>query len=208
MEIILLERVAKLGQMGEIVRVKDGYARNFLLPAGKALRATDTNKLKFEGQRAELEARNLERKSEAESVGSKLDGFAIVVIRSAGETGQLYGSVSARDIADSLTEAGFKVARAQVVMEQPIKAIGMHTVNISLHAEVEISIVANIARSTDEATRQAEGEDLSQREEIELDLEVFDGEMDDFFEDDAPQGTDNDSDEVEPTEGDTEPKAE
>lgn len=187
MEIILLERVAKLGQMGEIVRVKDGYARNFLLPAGKALRATETNKKKFDGQRAELEARNLERKSEAESVGEKLGGHTFEVIRSAGETGQLYGSVSARDIADALSEAGFKLARAQVAMEQPIKSIGMQSVLISLHPEVEVSVTANVARSTDEAARQAAGEDLSQREEIELDLEVFDGEMDEFFEDDVEE---------------------
>lgn len=186
MEIILLERVAKLGQMGEIVRVKDGYARNFLLPTGKALRATEANKKRFENERVELEARNLERRQEAESVGQKLDGHTIEVIRSAGETGQLYGSVSARDIADTLDEAGFKVARAQVAMEQPIKAIGMHSVTISLHPEVEVTIIANVARSADEAARQAAGEDLSQREEIELDLEVFDGEMDEFF-DDTPE---------------------
>lgn len=185
MEIILLERVAKLGQMGEIVRVKDGYARNFLLPKGKALRATDANKQKFENQRVELEARNLERKNEAEAVGAKLDGLTIEVIRSAGETGQLYGSVSARDIADALDEAGYKVARAQVAMEQPIKAIGMHSVPISLHAEVDVVITANVARSVDEAARQTAGEDLSQREEIELDLEVFDGDMEGFFEEDA-----------------------
>ena len=186
MEIILLERVAKLGQMGEIVRVKDGYARNFLLPTGKALRATEANKQKFEGQRVELEARNLERKKEAEEIGSKLNGFTFPVIRSAGETGQLYGSVSARDISDSLNEAGYIVSRAQVAMEQPLKTIGMHVVAISLHPEVDITITANIARSPDEATRQAAGEDLSQREEIELDLEVFDGDMDEFFEDGAP----------------------
>lgn len=185
MEIILLERVAKLGQMGDVVRVKDGYARNFLLPKGKALRATNANKQKFEDQRVELEARNLERKSEAEAVGKKLDGYTFEVIRSAGETGQLYGSVSARDIADALNEADFKVVRAQVALEQPIKTIGMHSVVLSLHAEVEVNVVANVARSTDEAARQAAGEDLSQREEIELDLEVFDGDMEAFFDDDA-----------------------
>lgn len=186
MEIILLERVAKLGQMGEIVRVKDGYARNFLLPTGKGLRATEANKQKFEGQRVELEARNLERKKEAEEIGTKLNSFTFPVIRSAGETGQLYGSVSARDIADSLNEAGYIVSRSQVAMEQPLKTIGMHVVPISLHPEVDITVTANIARSPDEAARQAAGEDLSQREEIELDLEVFDGEMDEFFEDGGP----------------------
>lgn len=191
MEIILLERVAKLGQMGEIVRVKDGYARNFLLPSGKALRATESNKKRFENERVELEARNLERKNEAESVGSKLEGHSIDVIRSAGETGQLYGSVSARDIAEALAEEGFKVARSQVTMEQPIKAIGLHTVPITLHPEVEVTVTANVARSVDEAARQAAGEDLSQREEIELDLEVFDGELDEFFEEDATPETDD-----------------
>lgn len=194
MEIILLERIAKLGQMGDIVRVKDGYARNCLLPGGKALRATAANKQKFDGQRVELEARNLERKSEAESVGEKMDRYTFKVIRSAGETGQLYGSVSARDIAESLNEAGFKIARAQVAMEQPVKTIGMHAVVISLHPEVEVSVIANVARSNDEATRQAEGEDLSQREEIELDLEVFDGEMDDFFEEDEAPAEDDGAD--------------
>lgn len=203
MEIILLERIGKLGQMGDVVRVKDGYARNFLLPTGKALRATETNKQKFEGQRAELEARNLERKKEAEEVSGKLDGYTFQVIRSAGETGQLYGSVSARDIAETLEEAGFKVSRSQVAMEQPLKAIGMHSVNISLHPEVDVTVTANIARSPDEATRQAAGEDLSQREDIELDLEVFDGEMDEFFEEDAAKpedeadGEDADTEEAE-----------
>jgi len=192
MEIILLERVAKLGQMGEIVRVKDGYARNYLLPTGKALRATQANKQKFENQRVELEARNLERKKDAEAVGAKLNGFAFEVIRSAGETGQLYGSVSARDIAETLDAAGYKVSRSQVAMEQPLKTIGMHSVSISLHPEVEVRVTANIARSSDEAARQAAGEDLSQREEIELDLEVFDGDMDGFFEDE-PMDTDADT---------------
>lgn len=190
MEIILMERVAKLGQMGDIVSVKDGYARNYLLPQGKALRATEANKQRFEDQRAQLEARNLERKQEAEAVAEKLDGHTFVLVRSAGETGQMYGSVSNRDIADALTEGGFTVARAQVALEQPIKAIGMHTVAIRLHPEVEVSVVANVARSADEAERQAAGEDLSQREEIELDLEVFDGELDEldnFFEE-APEG--------------------
>ncbi|MEM8796632.1 MAG: 50S ribosomal protein L9 [Pseudomonadota bacterium] len=182
MEIILLERVQKLGQMGEIVRVKDGYARNYLLPKGKALRATEANKKRFENERVELEARNLERRNEAEAVGGKLDGYTIEVIRSAGETGQLYGSVSSRDIAEALGEDGFKVARSQVAMEQPIKTIGLQAVPISLHPEVQVSITANVARSRDEAARQLAGEDLSQREEIELDLEVFDGELDEFFE--------------------------
>ena len=183
MEIILLERVAKLGQMGDIVRVKDGFARNFLLPKGKALRATEGNKNKFAAQRVELEARNLERKNEAISVGDKMNGFTFEVIRSAGETGQLYGSVSARDIADSLVAAGYQVNRAQVAMEHPIKTIGLHTIRISLHSEVDVTVTANVARSSDEASRQVAGEDLSQREEIELDLQVFDGDMDGMFSD-------------------------
>ena len=198
MEIILLERVAKLGQMGEIVRVKDGFARNYLLPKGKALRATDANRAKFEDQRVELEARNLERKSEAEAVGKKLDGYTFEVIRSAGETGQLYGSVSARDIAEALNEGGFQVARAQVALEQPIKTIGMASVTLSLHAEVDVTVVANIARSPDEAARQASGEDLSQREVIELDLEVFDGDMDSFFDEeaDAPEADEGEAEDA------------
>lgn len=165
MKVILLERVAKLGQMGDEVRVKDGYARNFLLPQGKALRATEANKAKFENDRAQLEARNLERRQEAEAVGEKLAGESIIVIRSAGETGQLYGSVANRDVADALTEIGFTVGRSQVDLKTPIKAIGLHTVSIDLHPEVAVEISVNVARSNDEAERQAAGEDLSQRED-------------------------------------------
>ena len=161
MEIILLERIAKLGQMGDVVNVKDGYARNFLLPAGKALRANDANKAKFESQRAELEARNLERKNEADAVNDKLNGTSYVVVRSAGETGQLYGSVSTRDIAASLDEVGFKVARSQVSLQNPIKTIGLHNVEIILHPEVTATVTINVARSEDEAERQAAGEDLT-----------------------------------------------
>jgi large subunit ribosomal protein L9 len=164
MEVILLERVARLGQMGDVVRVKDGYARNFLLPQGKALRASEANRKKFESQRVELEARNLERRTEAQAIHTKLDGTTYVVIRSAGETGQLYGSVSARDIAETLDAGGFKVARGQVSIHVPIKTIGMHTVTIDLHPEVSSKITLNIARSSDEAERQARGEDLTQRE--------------------------------------------
>ena len=161
MQIILLERIAKLGQMGDTVRVRDGYARNYLLPQGKALRANKANLERFELERAQLEARNLERKSEAEAVASKLDGEALVMIRSAGETGQLYGSVSTRDIAEGLTEAGFSVARSQVELRTPIKTIGLHSVLIRLHPEVEVTISVNVARSEDEAVRQAAGEDLT-----------------------------------------------
>lgn len=166
MEVILLERISKLGQMGETVKVKAGYARNFLLPKGKALRANDTNKKKFEAQRAQLEARNLERKSEAAAVAEKLDGKSFIVVRSAGETGQLYGSVSTRDIADLLTAEGFTVARNQVELNQPIKMIGVTNVAISLHPEVEVTVTLNIARSTEEAERQARGETLTTAEAI------------------------------------------
>lgn len=162
MQVILLERIAKLGQMGDIVRVRDGYARNFLLPQGKALRSTKENSKRFEEQRAQLEARNLERKQEAESVGEKLNGQSFIVVRQAGETGQLYGSVTTRDLAEVLDAGGFSTSRNQISLNQPIKRIGLHTVAIVLHPEVEAEIVVNIARSEDEAKRQAKGEDLSQ----------------------------------------------
>jgi large subunit ribosomal protein L9 len=165
MQVILLERIAKLGQMGDTVRVRDGYARNFLLPQGKALRANKANLERFERERAQLEARNLERKTEAEAVASKLDGESLVMIRSAGETGQLYGSVSTRDVAEGLTAAGFTVGRGQVELRTPIKTIGLHNVLIQLHPEVEVSVSVNVARSEDEAVRQAAGEDLTTPEQ-------------------------------------------
>lgn len=166
MEVILLERIARLGQMGDTVKVKDGFARNYLLPKGKALRANEANNKKFEGQRAQLEARNLERKSEAQQVADKLDGKTFVVVRSAGETGQLYGSVSTRDISDILTAEGFSVGRNQVELNQPIKTIGLSNVALALHPEVEVTISLNIARSADEAERQAAGEKLDSAEAI------------------------------------------
>lgn len=161
MDIILLERIAKLGQMGDEVRVRDGYARNFLLPQGKALRATEANRKRFESERTQLEARNLERRGEAEAVAVKLDGQSFVVVRQAGETGQLYGSVSTRDLTEILDAAGFSVSRNQVELIQPIKTIGLHKVAIALHPDVESVITVNIARSEDEAERQARGEDLT-----------------------------------------------
>jgi large subunit ribosomal protein L9 len=164
MQVILLERVARLGQMGDVVRVRDGYARNFLLPQGKALRATKDNAKRFENERAQLEARNLDRKNEAAAVAEKLDGQSFIVVRQAGETGQLYGSVNARDVAEILTAGGFTVGRPQVVLNQPIKTIGLHTVAIALHPEVECNVSINVARSEDEAARQARGEDLSLRD--------------------------------------------
>ena len=175
MEVILLERVAKLGHMGEKVRVKDGFARNFLLPRNKALRATEANMKRFEGQRADLEARNLKLKTEAAAIAETLDGQGFSIIRQAGETGQLYGSVSTRDIADAAATGGFAIDRAQVMLTNPIKAIGMHVVNVHLHAEVDAKITINVARSPEEADRQAKGEALSVVEEFtmeDLGLEV------------------------------------
>jgi large subunit ribosomal protein L9 len=161
MEVILLERVSKLGQMGETVKVKDGYARNFLLPNNKALRATKANKERFEKDRVQLEGRNLELRKEAEAVAGKLDGQTFTLIRQAGETGQLYGSVNARDLAEASTAAGFTVGRSQIVLNTPIKAIGVHKVAVHLHPEVEVFISANVARSPEEAERQARGEDVT-----------------------------------------------
>ncbi len=169
MEVILLERIAKLGQMGETVRVKDGFARNFLLPRGKALRATENNKKLFETQRAQLEARNLELKKEAEKVHGTLDGKSFTIIRQAGETGQLYGSVSTRDIAEAITAGGVSVNRNQIVLTTPIKSIGMHGVPVHLHAEVDAKITLNVARSPEEAERQSRGEELVTREETSMD---------------------------------------
>jgi len=169
MEVILLERVAKLGQMGETVRVKDGYARNFLLPGGKALRATEANKKRFESQRVQLETRNLELKSEASAIAEKLDGQSFVLIRQAGETGQLYGSVTARDIAESVSSGGFSTNRNQFVLKNPIKTIGLHAVPVHLHPEVEIAITVNVARSEAEAERQAKGEEINTVEETTMD---------------------------------------
>jgi large subunit ribosomal protein L9 len=165
MEVILLQRVAKLGQMGEVVRVKDGFARNFLLPQGKALRATKDNRSKFEGMKAQLEASNLELKKDADVVAGKLNGKSFIVVRQASDVGQLFGSVSARDIAALATEGGFTVERNQIQLQLPIKSIGLHTVPIALHPEVEVTITINVARNADEAERQARGENVTQRRE-------------------------------------------
>ncbi len=163
MEVILLERIGKLGQMGDVVRVKDGYARNFLLPRGKALRATADNKSKFEGMKAELQARSLELKGHADMLAAKLDGRTIVVIRQASEAGQLFGSVSTRDIAGMLTTEDAEVNRAQVVLNAPIKSIGQYKVPLSLHPEVELIVTVIVARSAGEAERVARGEDVTVR---------------------------------------------
>jgi large subunit ribosomal protein L9 len=194
MEVILLERVAKLGQMGDVVRVKDGYARNFLLPKGKALRATKDNKTKFETMKSQLEVRNLELKSEADKVGGRLDGKAFVVLRQAGETGQLYGSVSTRDLTAILADGGFTVERSQLALNAPIKSLGLHKVPVMLHPEVMVTIAINVARNADEAERQARGETVTGRREGAEEAEA--GGAPSFFDnpdavpeaDDAPQG--------------------
>ncbi|MDD7908917.1 50S ribosomal protein L9 [Pseudovibrio exalbescens] len=196
MDVILLERVAKLGQMGDTVRVRDGYARNFLLPQGKALRANKANLERFERERAQLEARNLERKQEAEAVGEKLAGKSFVAIRSAGETGQLYGSVAARDIATILDDGGFTVSRSQVSLKAPIKTIGIHDVIIVLHPEVEVGVSINVARSEDEAVRQEAGEDLTTRDD-----EAFE------FEEEEAEGEEGESEEAETEEVEAESEA-
>ena len=156
MEVILLERIEKLGQMGDVVSVKAGYARNYLLPQAKALRATEENSKHFENQRAQLEAVNLEKRTEAEKVGEKLDGLSVILVRQAGESGQLYGSVNARDIAEQVVDAGFTITRQQVELADPIKALGLYDVQVSLHPEVSVTVSANVARSEDEAAIQAE----------------------------------------------------
>jgi len=167
-ELILLERVENLGQMGQVVKVKPGFARNYLLPQKKALRATKENLAYFDSQRAQLEANNLQRKTEANEVGGKLEGLTVLLIRQAGESGQLYGSVSARDIAQAATEAGFTIEKRQVVLERPIKSLGLHPVRVALHPEVSVTIAANVAQSAEEAEMQAKGIDpLRAREEEE-----------------------------------------
>tara|TARA_R110000787_G_scaffold285461_3_gene401143 strand:+ start:22948 stop:23619 length:672 start_codon:yes stop_codon:yes gene_type:complete len=176
MNVILLERIEKLGQMGDIVTVKPGFARNYLLPQGKALRATDDNKAQFEGQRAQLEADNLKRKQEAEAVADKINDISVVLIRQAGDAGQLYGSVSARDIAEAVTAAGATIKRSQVILASPIKTIGLHDIRVELHGEVIITVVANVARSQDEAeTQEKTGGavlSLAQKEEMEVQAEA------------------------------------
>ena len=165
MEVILLERVGRLGQMGDVVKVKDGYARNFLLPKGKALRATKDNRSRFESMRADLETKNSALKGDANTVAKTLDGKVVNAIRQASETGQLFGSVSPRDIADMISTDGNKITRAQVVLNAPIKSIGQYKVPIALHPEVEVTVTVNVARSQDEAERLARGEDVTIRRE-------------------------------------------
>ncbi|MCB1547426.1 MAG: 50S ribosomal protein L9 [Hyphomicrobiaceae bacterium] len=174
MQVILLERIGRLGQMGDVVKVKDGFARNYLLPQGKALRANPDNLKLFEGQRAQLEARNLEAKAEAEAVATKLEGQSFVVIRQAGDTGQLYGSVSTRDIAEVVTAGGFSVDRQQVQLDRPIKMLGVSEVRVALHPEVLVKVGVNVARTEEEAARQARGEDVTVIKDEALELETYD----------------------------------
>ncbi len=184
MQVILLERIGRLGQMGDVVTVKDGYARNFLLPQKKALRATEQNIKRFESNRSQLEARNLELKKEAEAVAAKLDGKSFIAIRQAGDTGQLYGSVTTRDIVEIVTAGGFSIDRRQVVLDKPIKTLGIHATRIALHPEVIIGVSLNVARTEDEAERQARGEDVTVIKEEALELETYNPEA--VFEEEAP----------------------
>ena len=161
MQVVLLERIGRLGQMGDVVKVRDGYARNFLLPKGKALRATKENLTRFEGERVQLEARNLELKKEADGVAVKLNGKSFPVLRQASDTGQLYGSVATRDISDLVTAGGFSIERGQVLLDRPIKTLGLHPVRVSLHPEVHVRITMNVARTAEEAERQSRGENVT-----------------------------------------------
>jgi len=195
MEVILLERVAKLGQMGDVVSVKVGFARNYLLPQGKALWASKANIARFDAEKAQLEANNLETRKEAEALGEKLDGQQFIVIRSASDSGSLYGSVSTRDAAETATEAGFTVDRKQVALTAPIKDLGLHTVSVTLHPEVVVHIELNVARSAEEAELQASGksiQELAAEEEAEAEFEIselFDdigaAQLDDMDDDEA-----------------------
>jgi large subunit ribosomal protein L9 len=181
MEVILLERISRLGQMGDVVRVKDGFARNFLLPRGKALRATAENRTRFETMKSELEARSLTLKTEASQVAGKLDGKSFTVLRQASESGQLFGSVSPRDLVALIGDAGFRINRSQIALNAPIKTIGQHKVPISLHPEVESTVTVIVARNEDEAGRIARGEDVTQlREPTEAEAAVIAAE--EFFE--------------------------
>ena len=187
MDVILLERVHNLGQIGDVVKVKPGYARNFLLPQRKALRATEANKAKFEAQRAQIEAMNLEKRSEAEKIRGKVDGIKVVLIRQAGETGQLFGSVNARDVADAVTAAGFTIDRRQVILDRPIKVLGLHPLRVALHPEVIVEITANVAKSTEEAEAQEKaGGYVGRTEEAPADLDTMLAEAEAVVADEKP----------------------
>ena len=171
-DLILMQRVDKLGQMGERVTVKPGYARNFLLPQGRAVRANKDNMAKFEANRAQLEAQNIKRRGEAERLAERVENMAVVIIRQAGESGGLYGSVSGRDIADACKEGGLTVTRQQVLLDEPIKTLGLKSIRVELHPEVVILVIVNVARSTEEAERQARGEEVAREEEPTLEAEL------------------------------------
>jgi large subunit ribosomal protein L9 len=196
MEVILLERIAKLGQMGEVVRVKDGFARNYLLPKQKALRATKENRSRFESMKVELETRNIEQRGEAEKVAKKLDGQSFTVVRQAAEGGQLYGSVTARDLAALVTDSGFLVSRAQIALHAPIKSIGLHKVPVMLHPEVEVSIAVAVGRNADEVQRILRGEDVTRRREDEAEAspEQARAQAEVFFEPEAVEARQNKDD--------------
>jgi large subunit ribosomal protein L9 len=196
MEVILLERIAKLGQMGEVVRVKDGFARNYLLPKQKALRATKENRSRFENMKVELETRNIEQRGEAEKVAKKLDGQSFTVVRQAAEGGQLYGSVTPRDLAALVTDSGFLVSRAQIALHTPIKSIGLHKVPVMLHPEVEVSIAVAVGRNADEVQRILRGEDVTRRreEEAEASPEQARAHAETFFEPEAVEARPNKDD--------------
>lgn len=189
MQVVLLERIEKLGQIGDIVNVKPGYARNFLLPKQKALRATAENMVRFETERAQIEARNLEWQKEAESVSEKLAGASFILIRQAGDSGQLYGSASARDIAEVATEDGYSVDKNQIILNTPIKAIGLHEVMVRLHPDVTCNITVNVARTPDEAVLQAKGEDVLAQDTDDDDIDA-----EAFFEEEATPDLDDDAD--------------
>jgi large subunit ribosomal protein L9 len=206
MEVILLERVGKLGQMGDVVRVKDGFARNFLLPRGKALRATADNKSRFEGMKAELQAKNLEMKGEAGKIGTKVDGKAYVIIRQASESGALFGSVSTRDIAALINVDGAEVSRTQVTLNAPIKAIGQYKIPLALHPDVEISVTVTVARSQDEAERIARGENvLIARTDAEEEAAAAKVAAEAFFEPGAGEAGEGEQPEVEAAADEAEP---
>jgi large subunit ribosomal protein L9 len=203
MEVILLERVARLGQMGDVVRVKDGFARNFLLPRGKALRATEENRTRFEGMKSELQARSADLKTEASGIAEKLNGRSFTILRQASEAGQLFGSVSPRDLVSLISGAGFSVNRNQIALNTPIKTIGRHTVPLSLHPEIETTISIVVARNSDEAARIARGENVTQlREPTDAEAAVIAAEA--FFEPEAAEGL-RGQDGEQPAEGDAAP---
>jgi large subunit ribosomal protein L9 len=198
MEVILLERVARLGQMGDVVRVKDGFARNFLLPRGKALRATDDNRTRFDSMKADLQARSAAMKTEAAGVADKINGKSFTVLRQASEAGQLFGSVSPRDLVRLISEAGFPINRNQIALNTPIKTIGQHTVPLALHPEIETAITVIVARNNDEAERIARGEDVTQRREEQTEEEAAVLAAEAFFEPEATRSR-------EPAEGEEQP---